>query len=163
MKLKIELIPKTAYGQNLRNMSPNAWNEISRTIRNNAEGRCEICGRNVGVENLEAHEVWKYSKHKKLVPYLGKKRYIQSLKDIQAICKDCHAVKHIGHTKHNSEIDYKRAKKWFRKVNNCSKTVFNEYEKKAYKKFTERSNHKWYLVIDNDKLNEIIARKRGRD
>lgn len=157
MKLNIELIPTTAYGQNLRNMSPNAWQEISRTIRNNANGICEICGRNVGVENLDAHEVWKYSKKKVFVPYLGKKRYVQSLKDIQAICKDCHAVKHIGYTKHNG--NYKKAKKWFRKINNCDKEIFNEAERNAYIKYNKRSQYKWYLLIDNEKLYSIINKK----
>ena len=109
------------------------------------------------VETYNTDEVWKYSKKKIFVPYLGKKRYVQSLKDIQAICKDCHAVKHIGYTKHNG--NYKKAKKWFRKINNCDKETFNEAEHNAYIKYNKRSQYKWYLLIDNDKLYNIINKK----
>lgn len=65
-----------------------------------------ICGR--AVSRLEAHERWAYDEETQT----------QSLADVVAICRDCHAVIHIGRTQLVG--DEKRAAEWFCAVNECS-------------------------------------------
>ncbi len=64
-----------------------------------------ICQRRTA--RLEAHEQWEYDE----------KNFVQKLKDVVAVCRDCHEVIHIGRTQLKG--DEKKASEHFMKVNGC--------------------------------------------
>lgn len=85
-KLTIELVPRSCWGQNLRNIiSKEQWTEL-RDRREAFSGQCAICGAGNYDSPLHLHEVWNYDE----------RRGLQKLVDLQPICSDCHDVKHFG-------------------------------------------------------------------
>lgn len=86
-KLEFELVPDGCFKSNLRNILSKAqWEYIKNYVKTRAGGKCEICGKKTN--HLDAHEVWDYDE----------KTGVQKLKDIKAVCKDCHAAIHIDRT-----------------------------------------------------------------
>ena len=144
LRLSIELIPRTTWYRNLRTMLPEKWQAISRKIRENANGRCEICGRQVGFSGLEAHEVWKYNK----------KKHTQKLHHIQALCRDCHMVKHIGFASANGKKS--EARKWMMKVNGISKKKAKKYIKAAISKNIRRSMVGWKVKVNRKYIRDVL-------
>lgn len=105
--LNIELIPDGCWKENLRTMFPQkVWDVIRKQAYKEADGKCMICGRKVN--RLEAHERWNYDEE----------NGIQILKDVIAVCKNCHECIHIQRTTLIGRE--KEASEWFMKVNNCS-------------------------------------------
>lgn len=154
MKLRIQLIPKKMYKKNVRTRIDEVqWRQISRLVRNNAEGICDYCGEFVGYHDLEAHEEWEYVKRKKN----GKILRIQRLKRIVAACKKCHAVAHLGRTFY--EDGYDEAVDHFMQVNNCTYSEFKKHKAKMRAKYQKRSKHKWRLDINIPYLEEILGEK----
>jgi hypothetical protein len=89
--LRIELVPKPLWGQNLRSnrvgLGPYRWLALSRAVR--AElGRCSICG---SMKRLQGHEVWKFREKQR--------SGVATLTRVNAICTVCHSVQHWGRTK----------------------------------------------------------------
>ena len=112
-KLKFELIPDGCFKYNLRNLlTKEEWDYIKKDAKERANGKCMICGRHTN--RLDSHERWSYDEKKGII----------ILKDVLAICTDCHAVIHINRT--FLKGDEERAEKHYRKVNNCS---YAEYRK----------------------------------
>ena len=113
MKLEFELVPDGCWYNNLRSiLSPAQWDLVRRDAYARAEGKCMICG--VKTARLEAHERWSYDEEK----------HIQKLEDVVAVCRDCHAVIHIGRTQLKG--DEKTASEHFMKVNGVA---YAEYRK----------------------------------
>ena len=112
-KLNFELVPDGCWYSNLRSLLSKAqWDYIRADARERAGDKCAICGRKTA--RLEAHERWSYDQEKR----------VHKLEDVIAVCKDCHAVIHIGRTQLKG--DEERAEKHFMKVNDCS---YAEYRK----------------------------------
>lgn len=153
MKLKIQLIPETTYGKNVRsNISTDSWQRISNVIRYQANGICSICGKeNLDVCDMDAHEVWKY----KTIKRKGKKTRIQSLYKIIPVCKLCHATIHLGFTTNRG--GHEVAARHYMKVNQCGRKKFIKEEKQAYKKWRKRSKHNWIIDINTEYLNQILT------
>ena len=106
-KLKIQLIPDGCWHSNLRYvLSKEQWDYISKYVRKSAGGTCSICG--AKTKNLDAHEVFDFDI----------KKGIQTLKDVIAVCKDCHSAIHMDFTSVKGDIV--RAENHYMKVNNCS-------------------------------------------
>ena len=89
--LKIELIPSTSWGDNLRSrMKPAQWNRLRKNQYQKANHQCEICGqtgKNQGYNwAVECHEVWGYDDV----------ALVQELIGLIALCPLCHLVKHFG-------------------------------------------------------------------
>ena len=83
LRLGIEPIPASSRLASLAKLLPRArWNRIRRGVYRRAGYRCRICGRQ---KRLHCHEVWQYN------PQTG----YQWLRGFQALCGDCHNVKHI--------------------------------------------------------------------
>lgn len=113
MKLEIELVPDSCWYSNLRSiLTPEQWGVVRREAYARANGKCMICG--APTRRLEAHERWEYDE----------KKHVQKLKDVVAVCKDCHEVIHIGRTQLFGGEE--RASAHFMKVNGCS---YAEYRK----------------------------------
>lgn len=132
MKLTIELIPKGAWRNNLRELLPQKdWNKLRELCYVRAKNRCSICGRED--KQLHAHEVWDFD-------YVNK---TQTLKDIIALCPACHGVKHF---RNSERIGYgEQAKKHFMQINKCGELEFAAYCTQVKATF--------------DKLNEVLRWK----
>ena len=83
LRLSIEPIPEGSRLASLANLLPGQqWDRIRRSVYQRAGYRCQICGRE-GI--LHCHEVWQYNEETRC----------QWLAGFQALCQDCHDVKHI--------------------------------------------------------------------
>lgn len=156
MKIKIQLIPKTCYGKNLRSVLPShKWQQLSRLVRSNSNGVCEICGMQVSsISEMDAHEVWAFEKRKNKK---GKIKYVQRLVKIQASCKLCHKAAHIGHSSYGD--DYERVVDHYLCVNGCKYSKFVKKQRRAYQKFLKRSEHKWKLDINKRYIEKLMQEK----
>jgi hypothetical protein len=138
LRLTIELVPTSAWNQNLRSVLPDsAWGKIRKEIIEKSGNKCAICG---SKGRLNCHEVWEYND----------KKHIQKLACFLALCNLCHAVKHIGFAglqKPDSPA-FDKVVKHFMQVNACSRQDFLTHQKEAYEKFEERSHFEWNLKLD---------------
>lgn len=106
-KLDFELVPDGCWYSNLRSvLKPEYWDVVRRDAYARAGDRCMICGR--AVRRLEAHERWAYDET----------THTQILTDVVAVCRQCHAVIHIGRTQLMG--GEREAADWFMRVNGCS-------------------------------------------
>ena len=106
-KLEFEFVPDGCWKSNLRTiLSKRQWDYVKKDAKERAGGKCMICGKKTA--KLDAHEKWNYDLSKG----------VQVLEDVIAVCKDCHAVIHMGRTQLKG--DEVRAEKHYMKVNNCS-------------------------------------------
>ncbi len=106
MKLGFEMVPDSCWYSNLRSiLLPAQWNAVRRDAYARAKGKCMICG--APTARLEAHERWSYDEA----------NCVQKLETVDAVCKSCHEVIHIGRTSllGNEEM----ACAHFMKVNGC--------------------------------------------
>lgn len=132
MKLTIQLVPSTAFGQNIRTiLTKKQWNYIRNFVYGKYYNLCSICG--ADDKGLEAHENWLYEKG------------TQKLTDIVAVCRACHQVHHFG----LSELQGKRKQTLAHliKINNLSKKEAEKYIEKSFQEWAERSKIKWKLDI----------------
>ena len=82
-KLNFELIPDGCWYYNLRSvLSKEQWDFIKKDAKERSGGKCAVCGRKTA--SLDAHEQWEYDE----------KNGVQKLKNVIAVCKDCHAAIH---------------------------------------------------------------------
>lgn len=135
-RLSIELVPSTAWGQNLRKlMKPFMWHSIRNEVLEKAKGTCMICKAN---GTLDCHEVWIYDDES----------HIQKLAGFLALCKDCHDLKHIGFASlSHGKPKYEKLVNHFMKVNNCSRADFVDHYNTAMNLFNERSKYDWEMDI----------------
>lgn len=113
MKLEFELVPDGCWYSNLRSvLSAEQWDFVRKDAYARAKGKCMICG--APCSRLEAHEQWSYDEEKA----------VQRLENVIAVCRDCHAVIHIGRTQLKG--DEAAACEHFMRVNGVS---YAEYRK----------------------------------
>lgn len=106
-KLNFELVPDGCWYSNLRSiLSKPQWDYIKADAKARADGKCVICGKKT--DKLDAHEKWSYNV----------KTQTQKLEDVIAVCKDCHAVIHIGRTSLKGNVE--RAEDRYMKINGVS-------------------------------------------
>jgi len=91
IKLKIELVPSTLWGMNLRSLlTRGEWDKLRRWSYGKADNRCEICNASGLEQNrrhaVECHERWEYDDINR----------IQKLVGVISLCPRCHQVKHFG-------------------------------------------------------------------
>lgn len=144
MKLTIELVPSTSWGDNVRSqVSPTVWRKLRQKCIEEAGGVCEICG-GVGPKGrLDCHEKWHYDdKHK-----------TQTLKGLFCLCPACHRVKHMGHTLSiglgNSAMSH------LCKVNSITMDEARRYVEAAFELWHSRSRHPWR--VDTTFLKDYIG------
>lgn len=141
LKLTIDLLPRGAWYKNLSKTLPQKdWDRLRQAAYERAGYKCVICG--AGNGQLEAHEVWEFDTYVKT----------QKLTDIIALCKSCHMVKHLRHTKMIGGEEY--AKKHFMQVNKCDEQVFIEHYHEAESRFDELSKiENW--TVDTSEVNNL--------
>jgi len=136
MKLTIELVPKTAWYNNLRSQfTKEQWDFIRKYAYKRAGYKCEICGDTGDNHPIEAHEEWHYND----------KNHTMTLDKVTALCPACHQVKHIGLAKKRGKLD--EAIEHFIKVNGCTKEFAITYINVRIGLWKERSKSSWTLDI----------------
>lgn len=142
LKLTVELVPRKAWGQNLRGqITRGEWDKIRKDVIASQEHRCGIC-RAEG--KLICHEVWEYDDVS----------HIQKLKSLIALCDLCNHVKHLGHASilaGQGKLDMKRVEEHFMRVNECDLETFRKHAREAMAQHKERSKHEWSLDLGNYK------------
>lgn len=151
LKLKIELLPKGAWGNDFsRTLSKKDWDKLRKKCYERANHKCAICG--YVTDDLDAHEVWDFDINTKT----------QTLIDIVALCSKCHGVKHI---RNSQRLGYgENAKRHFMNVNNCSELEFASHLTKVQLDFEERNQiYRWKMVADLDKFGLKNATIKEKD
>ena len=135
MKLEIELVPKTAWFNNLRSfLTKEEWDFVRKKCYKEANYNCEICGSQGDNWPVECHEIWEYTKARKV-----------KLKGLIALCPDCHEVKHIGLAQIRGRLY--PALNHFMKVNNVSKQEAIKYVNSCFSLWNERNKVDWKLDV----------------
>ena len=137
-RLTVELIPKSAWGANVRAIvSDEEWNAIRRSVYDSANRACEICGWTSGRgRRLECHEHWSYD-------------YVRgSLKLVRmiALCSACHEVKHIGLAEVRGYLD--RAKSHLAEVNGWTDEQVELHLASQIEVWHRRSAVSWALDLE---------------
>jgi hypothetical protein len=87
--LRIDLVPRSSWGSNVRTLMKTYWPEIREFALTRAGGRCECCDKRGFRGQLDVHELWAYEAVDALTG-------IQRLADVVALCNRCHEVHHWG-------------------------------------------------------------------
>lgn len=142
MKLTVELVPKSAHFKNLRSyLTAAQWDVVRKRCYTNARYRCEICN-GVGYKwPVECHEVWEYDFPRII------------LKDLVALCPDCHMVKHVGFA--ILQGNKKHAFMHFSRINECTYVDTIKYMAEQFKEYHNRSLEPWHLDIPS--INAVLA------
>lgn len=83
LRLTIQPIPADSRRASLANLMPHdQWDRLRRSVYSKARHRCQICGRE---GRMYAHEKW----------YFNEETGVQYLMGVEALCQDCHDVKHL--------------------------------------------------------------------
>lgn len=140
LKLTIEMLPKGAWENDLsRTLSKKDWDTLREFCYKKANNTCQICGEKTS--DLNAHEVWEFNEKNKT----------QTLKNIIAICNNCHGVKHF---KNSVRLGYgDLAKFHFMQVNQCSEMDFAECLNQALFDYKQRNKiFRWKMIADLSKF-----------
>ena len=131
LRLSIEPIPASSCLASLAKLLPRRqWNRIRRSVYRRARYRCRICGQR---DRLHCHEVWQYNE----------KNDRQRLLGFQALCRDCHDIKHILFV-HGSQ-QRARFLQHFMTVNRVTREQAEEYLSAAYRKQRMFNQKQWVI------------------
>jgi len=136
MKLTIELVPGTSWGNNLRSLlEPADWDRLRKAQYAKANYVCEVCGGKGRTYPVECHEIWEYND----------RTHVQKLAGLVALCPACHQVKHIGRTISLGQGDLAVAH--MSRVNGESRECSWEHVQRALQEHSTRSLHKWTIDL----------------
>lgn len=136
-KLVIELVPSTAWGDNLRSiLTPKMWDTLRKRTYRKAKYKCEVCYGKGPKWPVECHEIWHYDDA----------THIQTLNGLIALCPDCHSVKHMGFAHLQGRGDVARAH--LAKTNEWSQSTASQYIGLVFKQWEARSQYTWDLNLD---------------
>mgnify|MGYP006249469573 CR=1 FL=1 len=141
MILKVELVPATSWGNNLRseaNLSKAQWDKLRKQCYRDANYKCEVCNGKGDKWPVECHEIWHYDDVNK----------VQTLKGLIALCPTCHKAKHLGRTLsvESQEVQDKVLRQLM-KINDLDVDELEEYIVEVFQKHAERSQHRWSLDL----------------
>lgn len=141
MILKVELVPSTSWGNNLRseaNLSKAQWDKLRKQCYRDANYKCEVCNGKGDKWPVECHEIWHYDDANK----------VQTLRGLIALCPTCHKAKHLGRTLsvESQEVQDKVLRQLM-KINDLDVDELEEYIVEVFQKHAERSQHKWSLDL----------------
>ena len=141
MILKVELVPATSWGNNLRseaNLSKAQWDKLRKQCYRDANYKCEVCNGKGDKWPVECHEIWHYDDVNK----------VQTLKGLIALCPTCHKAKHLGRTLsvESQEVQDKVLRQLM-KINDLDVDELEDYIVEVFQKHAERSQHRWSLDL----------------
>lgn len=146
-KLRIHLIPQSAYGKNMRSVMTNSeWNTLSKYVRDVEV--CAGCLKAKSMKKLEAHEIWKFKDGK------------MKLKHIYPLCKKCHRSVHIGRAIHCNKGE--KAAKRIMRYGKIPKDNFKQYYQNQWDKWRIRSTEKWTLKTTKEQAWEIAEADKNK-
>lgn len=138
--LTIELVPRTAWGKNVRALvSADEWRRLRALTLERADFQCEICGAHDEKRSgahLECHELWHYDDA----------RRVQTLVRLVSLCRACHEVKHIGLAGVRGRQS--QALRHLAGVNRWSLEDARHYLEASFELYHRRSQHEWTLDLD---------------
>ncbi len=147
LRLDIEPIPTSTWGNNIRNLiGKKEWGKLRKKIIADFRHTCGICC--TKSVKLHCHEIWKFDD----------KKHIQYLTGFIPLCKMCHAVKHLGYAgiqADRGELNWEKLIRHFMNVNKCNKNTFEKHQKLAERKWVERSKYAWEVYIKDINLSLI--------
>jgi len=139
LKLRIQLVPKRLWDQNLRKaIGKGRWDKLWRQLIKEDGARCAICEK---TETLHGHEVWAYREK-------GAAGTAKLLR-VQIICINCHDICHWGRTSKLFERGritrdrYLFLRNYFRKVKACRQSVFDAHLAQCARVWLRRDNKQW--------------------
>ncbi len=136
-KLSVELVPSTAWGENLRSiLTKEMWDELRKKSYRKAKYKCEVCSGKGPKWPVECHEIWEYDDT----------NHIQTLKGLISLCPDCHSVKHLGFAHIQGKGDLARDHLAY--VNKWSQSQTSQYISLVFQQWEERSNVEWQLNLE---------------
>lgn len=136
MKLTIELVPQTTWGDNLRSrLPPGKWDQLRKASYAAAGFRCEVCSGVGKTHPVECHEIWEYDDEK----------HVQYLLGLTSLCPTCHEVKHFGRARVIGRE--RQALEHLMGVNGWSREVALAHVDAAFKTWRERSKYSWTLDL----------------
>ncbi len=151
LKLTIELVPKTSWYNNLRDViRPAKWDKLRKRVYAEYEHKCGICGATGG--RFNCHEIWEYidaNHEQKLIGFI-------------ALCDMCHHVKHIGYAgllAQQGKLDIGEVIEHFMKVNKCDMKTFEQHRDTVSEQWKERSKHKWHVGLGE--YESLVEKKNG--
>jgi len=159
--LTIELIPETAWNENLRKYLPTwEWDRIRKGVYQRNGYRCEICN---APGKLNCHEVWSYDDELS----------IQKLAGFLALCNKCHGVKHFGFMEvlsRQGKVDLDEVVEHFLEVNQVGYKEFRKHLSEQTRIWRQRSEVSWSLDMGKygmrlwkDEAEKYIKKKRGKE
>lgn len=150
LKLTIELIPTTAWDNNLRSyLTGRQWDKVRKKCYAEADHKCEICGGQdpyrlaKGHSPVDCHERWSFENGE------------VKLYGLIALCPNCHEVKHIGLAE--ARGNFNRALQHFMRVNGLNQTDAMHHIKDAAHLWKKRNEGHWDLNVDY--LEEYMGEK----
>lgn len=136
-QLTIELVPATSWFNNARKiLSKGQWDIVRKATYKAASYVCEICGGQGPKWPVECHEIWTFDDD----------THVQKLGGLQALCPDCHMVKHYGFAqiKKLEHVAFAH----LCKVNDWNPEQGRTYVKSAFQLWDKRSRSNWIVNID---------------
>lgn len=131
-KLTFESVPEECWFANLRSvLSPSDWDRVRKDAYRRSGFQCSVCGKK---GRLEAHEKWEYDEE----------RALQTLKDVVALCPDCHSVKHISRTYLVGKGE--AAMEHFMRINGCSQIEYHEALRKMNEEYLRRNKVEGWIT-----------------
>jgi 5-methylcytosine-specific restriction endonuclease McrA len=137
MKLSIELVPQSSWGNNLRheaNIPKAKWDQLRRASYKKANYLCEVCGGRGPTHPVECHEIWEYDDQTKT----------QTLKGLISLCPPCHQVKHIGFALSQGKLE---TLEHLANINQMNPSEIEAYLIHVFNVWNERSQHQWKLDL----------------
>lgn len=146
-RLFVDLVPSSCWFTNVRKCTDTEqWDSLRDLVYERAGNRCECCAREPGTckswrregepLRLEAHERWGYDQE----------QGIQTLKRLMAMCDECHAVTHFGHTVSHYPLR-KEATNHLMQMSGWSEQQVSAHIKGAFARCAERSLQSWQLDL----------------
>ena len=142
-RLKIELVPETAWWSNVRsNVSRAEWELCKRYAKAKTNAVCIICG-DSGLNQgwryaVEAHEIWDYDDDDQ----------VQTLVDIDPLCPRCHQCKHLGRSRSTMDLrEWTQLIEHFQKVNDYTDWDTERAIVLAFKQHHDRGTMPWTLEV----------------
>ncbi|HEY5281102.1 MAG TPA: hypothetical protein VIJ67_15250 [Pseudolabrys sp.] len=142
LKLRIELVPKRLWEQNLRlrdGLGKHRWDKLRHEVIKKNGARCAVCG--AIDRKLHGHEVWDYREKKTVGTAV--------LLRVEIICIDCHDIRHWGRTTNLFQAGvisaerYGHLRKHFRRVNRCTQKSFDGHFLRQARIWLQRSKKRW--------------------
>lgn len=148
LKLRIEMIPPSCWGKNLRTqVKQSQWKKLRANALAEQGNVCGVCGSD---HRLQCHEEWEFDDE----------RHILRLRELRCSCGMCHHVTHFGRAQQiaaDGQLDLEAVIEHFLKVNGVGRKEFEAHKQEAVDLFEQRSKHKW--EIDFGQWASMVSQK----